>query len=350
MTPYRTLLVSLAFLFLASPWAGATAFGEYNNFPAQAGNPLSTPAGGALGDGRLVVWNGLGLYEQPFVGVDQFVEIATGYEGDPAFVSVSPDGHTLLLGAGGFMDDYTGYLYVVDAHAPVDFGPEDSPALVASHFGGAWLSDTLVILDAGTPSWDSELTVWDISAKSAPVAVVAKPAAAKDSIVAKPGYSSSIAVDFVNGRVYVMDAATVDLRYFDRGDLIAAFQGGYTLDWATDSTPVGTPGTFFTGGVAGITPEGNLIISGSEGYLMPGGVQIVAPDTGIVVETIDPSGVGEYTNVIYNPVTDQMTVLAGGSVCASGGLVGLPAAGMAGLGALGLVLVACGRKVLLRRC
>jgi len=141
-----------------------------------------------------------------------------------------------------------------------------------------------------------------------------------------------------------MDAATLELRAFSVSALINAYETGHTLDWAADGVLIGAPGAYFNGGVNGIMPDGRLVISGALGWDLPGGVQIVDPDTGLVIETLDPSGVEAYTSVIYNPVTGQITAIADGLAYASGDFAKLPAAGLAGLITLAGLLAIVARR------
>lgn len=329
-------------LVLAQGALSAQEFTLYDNFPGPADGAYGV-AGAALPDGRLAVWNGGDVFVQPYPGIDRFQLVASGYAGDPGFIALAPDGHTLALGAG-----YGGQVYLFDLNAPVD-GQDNPPAATLSHYGGAFLTENLLLLDISAADWmNSELHLLDLAAdKAATVRVVSKPAPpedAKDLVVNKPGYTSDIYVDRGAGRVYVMDGATGEVRWFTVNALVQAFEGGATLDWAADGALVGGAGTYYTGGVAGINAAGRLIIDGSFGYMQPGGIQLVDPATGSVVETLDPDGTQGYTSVIYNPVTDVMTVFVNGVTFASEAPASLPAAGFAGLVLCGAAIAAAYRR------
>ncbi len=321
--------VILVFLFAAAPVTLAQSFTLYDNFPGPDEGAYLV-VGAALPDGRLVVWNGDQVFTQQYPGIDRFQPIAAGYPGDPGFIAVSPDGHTVALGSG-----YGGQVYLLDLNEPVD-ARQNPPTLTFSHYGGAFLTEDLLLLDVTASDWvNSELHAFDLgSGKAAAAPVLRKPApasGAKELVVNKPGYASDICVDRAFGRVYVMDAATGEVRWFSVGAVVSAFEGGTTLDWNTDGTLVGGAGTYYTGGVAGINDAGQIIIDGSFGYLQPGGIQLVDPATGAVLETLDPDGTQGYTQVVYNPVTDIMTVFVNGITFASEPPASLPAAGLAGL-------------------
>ena len=176
------------------------------------------------------------------------------------------------------------------------------------------------------------LVVLDLSgAKSGLVPVVLKPSAKADTVLPKPGYSAALSVDRARGRVYAMDAASLELRWFSFAALLNAYNTHTPLEWATDGTPVGAPGQYFNGGVSGITPEGYLVIGGALGWGLAGGVQYVNPESGAIVQTQDPSGRQAYTSVIYNGVTGRVTVMSEGLTYVEGALSELPVAGSLGL-------------------
>jgi len=219
----RSMLFSTTLCLFVATAAGAAGFTAYENFPVTAKYGV---VGDALPDGRLVVWNGATVYFQTLPGGDDFTPVAEGYDGDPAFAVVAPDGHTVLMGAGGFTDPYTDQIYAFDADAPADYAPE-SVVLSRTHYSCVFLTENLILIDAGTPSFASELVIMDLAAKSAPVPVVTKPVeyALKAQVVPKPGYAAGLAYDQAAGRVYAMDAATLELRWFDVDDLIGALGG-----------------------------------------------------------------------------------------------------------------------------
>ncbi len=314
MHPHITTALLAVLVSFALP-ALAGDFVTLDHFPAPAPDAYGV-TGTALNDGTLLLWNGDALFRQAAPGLDRFVQVAEGYAGDPGFAALSPDGALVILGQG-----YAGNLYAFDPAQPADFAPSAIRAN-QSHFAGVFLTNTLLLLDAGTPDWNSELLIIDVSgAKKAPRTVVTKSARFaidKQSVVGKPGYSSALTVDAVHGLVYAMGGQTRELRFFVKQDLIDAYQGNTTLDWETDGTLVGQAGDFFGAGVNGITAQGQLIISGSNGWGEPGGIQIVDPrlddptQAGIV-ETLDPTGVQGYVKAIYNPITGAILAVDAGS-------------------------------------
>jgi len=361
MKQVRTAFSLLGLGVLLASTAVAQTFTAYNNFPEPAPGSFGV-AGAALPDGRLLIWNGQTVFRQFGPNVDSFQPVAAGYPGDPGFVAVSPDGTFAILGAGFNNTASTdlgtnGELYKLDLDTFPDFTP-NSVVASQSHFDGAFLEPGLLLVDAGRLDFSgSDLITIDISGSKALLGgvVVRKPAGTalpKSVVVEKPplSFASSVTVDNAEGVVYAMDANTRELRRFDVSDLINAHQTGTMLDWSADGTLIGSPGDYFSGGVSGIKPAGTLVIGGSEGFGLPGGIQLVDPSNGNVDATLDPTGMQDFTQVIYNEVTDTITALAGGQVFADVmALPGTPAAGT-GVITLGALLMAgLGAGILRRR-
>lgn len=330
---------------LAAPNArAANGFETYEKFPRPAAGAFVV-SGTSAPDGRLLLWDGNAVYRQFDLNTDYFSRLATGYPGDTAFVALAPDGHTVLLGQG-----FAGDIYRLDLNDPRNFSPASVVANIPGHFAGVFLTNNLVLLDVGRLDFTgSELQVIDVSgAKSTPRVGIAKGAGyfssdAKALGVDKPlgSYSSSLAIDPVAGLVYAMDGNTRELRAFSVAALIAAYNTNTPLDWATDGTLIGSAGQFFSGGVAGVRPTGQLVIGGSAGFAQPGGVQIVDPSlanpaSASVLQTLDPAGTQEFYYVIYNAYTDVITALvfSGDAFLPENLATNVPAAGSVGLALL----------------
>jgi hypothetical protein len=302
----RIALASL-FTFVMAGTSLAQDFRPVSQWPDIA--PGSYGISGAnLPDGRLIVWNGLDVFIQDEPGGGYLNEVATGYQGDPGFLAIAPDGYTALLGPG-----YSPKVYLLDTRAPVDF-LAGSEIAAPTHFSGAFLNQDLVVFDRGLDDFSaSELVVLDLSAKkqsAAPRSVLTFSALPpeKSTVLDKPlnSFSSRVHVDLASSTLYVMDANVRELRSFALADVIAAFNNATVLDWSADGTLIGAAGSHFSGGVAGVTPEGNLIVAGSEGYLQPGGIQIVDPTDGSVLEVLDPAGSQEFYSAIYNSALNEI--------------------------------------------
>ena len=336
----------------APPLEFARAYG----FPTAAQGSYGINMGG-LADGRLLVWDGDTVYlqERPpmflgeWVGVESFMAVATGYTGDPAFVAVSPDGHTVVLGAG-----YSGKLYRFDANDPQDYSP-GALITVASHYSGVFLSQNLLLLDGTADDHSTcRLAIVDIAAKT-PVAktVMLKPLQA-DLAPGEFAASAPVAVNAARTTAYAMaviyDASYAvvsnQLRSIPVADLIHAFNTGTLLLW-TDATAIGGPSSFNAGGPAGVLPNGDVLIGGF------GGIQRVSPSTAAVVETYTPAGM-DYYGVGFNAVTGMVFPIVADPVdygmevvyAPVGAFRPLPALGHLGLGALAAtLLLVIGRRM-----
>ena len=354
---YRLFFPALAAALTLLVSLGADAQTTYQNFPATA-RFVVVAAG--LPDGTFLVYNGDEVFRQDAPGADAFTSIASGYDGDPSFLTVAPNGTFAALGAGGFTDPYTGDIYGFDVSAPANFTPA-AVEVNRNHFAAAFLTDDLLLIDAGVFP-DSELAIVDLSAKSGERAlrtVARKPKADKTLVVdPKPGFSANVYHDAARDRVYAMDSNTRELRYFSAAALISAFNTASTLDWTTDGTQVGATGVYYSSGVVGVSPGGDLIIGGSEGFGLPGGIQLVDPDTGAIRNTVDPAGDEGFAAAAYNAASDELLVQQSGAVYSltssdlepapAGPTPGVPAMSGFGLAALaaglGLLLVKNGRR------
>ena len=151
----RAVVFSCAFGVVVSGLAQA-------DFERVQGFPGADPAAygiavQALPSGLFLVWDGNSLYRQTLVGGEDFDVIASGYEGDPSFMALSPDGHTVLLG-GGYMRP----LMLFDINSPVDYTPDAVLSNSISHYWGVFLTEALI--DKGTDDYTTdELGIVDVT-------------------------------------------------------------------------------------------------------------------------------------------------------------------------------------------
>lgn len=266
----------------------------------------------ALPNGCLLVWNGDTVYRQRLPRADSFKAIATGYAGDPGFMAVSPDGHTVLLGAG-----YSGKLYLLDLEDPQPYSasaeiapagyPED-----ASPYSGVFLTASLFLMDSGsmTTSSPAELGIFDVQNPSGGYRrVMQKPAtlAAGDN-----SYSATVAIDAARTWVYAMSyvldsswASTTQLKRISASALVQAYGASATLNWDSDAAAIGAANAFFTTGPSDVMSNGDVLVTGT------GGVQRVEPSTASVVGTYtplsDPLDSWRYSySAAYNAVTGDV--------------------------------------------
>ena len=346
MKRYCNSVVVLS-VFVLTGIAGGTQALEFvraHGFPTAAQGSYGINMGG-LADGRLLVWDGDTVYlqERPpvflgeWVGVESFTAVAAGYKGDPAFVAVSPDGHTVVLGAG-----YSNKLYRFDANDPQDSGPE-SLITVASHYSGVFLSSNLLLLDGTTDDYSTcRLAIVDIAAKTPDAKTVMLKPLAADLGLGEFAASALVAVNAARTTAYAM-AVVYDssfavvgnqLRSIPVADLVNAFNTGTPLLW-TAATAIGGPSAFHAGGPAGVLPNEDLLIGGF------GGVQRVNPATAAVAETYTPAGIDYYgvgfnavTGVVFPIVADPSDYSMDVVYAPRGSFAALPVTGAAGLSLL----------------
>ncbi len=86
-------------LFLSIFEAIAETIIPLSNIPQPApGSYFVTSA--PLSDGTFLIWNGNKVYKQDAPKADTYTLIAEGYQGDPAFIAIKPDGQKAILGQG----------------------------------------------------------------------------------------------------------------------------------------------------------------------------------------------------------------------------------------------------------
>lgn len=342
--------VILAMLVLITPAARGIELELAQSFPEAAPGSFGIEIE-ALPDGRLIVWNGDTIFIQPFPEWNTFEAIASGYTGDPGFMAVSPDGNTVLLGAG-----YSGDLYRFDVNNPAD---NSAAALAANtpHYSGVFLTDSLVLLDRGSSDSLCELAVLDLAAAPPVVRSLMRKPAAEDVPAGGFAASAQLAINSDRTTVYTM-APVYDesfmvtqnqLKSVPVSALISAFNSSTTLDWTADATAIGGPTSYNSGGACGVLLVGLVVITGF------GGVQLVNPESGTIIDTLSPAGF-DYYGAACNPhFGDVYPIVADPSdwsmdvvYAPAGSLAPLPAASVPALLALCGTLMVAG--IWRRRC
>lgn len=324
-------------------------FRVLTTFPAPAPG-ASGVVGTAIPDGRFLAWNGDTVFLQREVGGAIFDPVASGYQGDPGFATLSPAGDFVLLGA-GFGDGTNANVYAFDFDNPQDFAPGDE-VVVPSHFSGAFLNSSLVAFDRGDFGSPAEIIVLDLfsAARGAPrpVTVLRRPEPpSRSTIVTKPSGAFSASVSVHGGLMYVADSGNGQYKSFLVSDIVNAFNTSSTVAWSS-GTDIGAPFDFPLGGVSGVTTSGNLVMAGF------GAIAEVNPTTELIVDTIAPEGSGTFYGVIFNEVTDEPIAVAfpptfGDPLtfyATMNGVASLPAQTWIGIGAIFLLLAWVGRCAL----
>ena len=251
----------------AAPAASADAFGRYGeSYRAFATPPIGGGsfgvAGGALADGRLVMVTGNSVFLESGVGTAVFDEVAildasqTGGAVDPSFLSVSPDGSRIAIGAG--------FGKPVAVFATSALGTPDAPTTLTSgsladyfavgHYDAAWYDNQHLALSAGDFGSAAFVSFLDTSSD---------PASPDNDLVITgiAGSSAGIAFDAA-GRLYTANgyadgsgSMTGNIRAFDSGEW------GAGADFETDGVLIGD---VLSGGSMRFDPEGNLFVGGGD--------------------------------------------------------------------------------------
>lgn len=280
MKPF-SVMAACAALLIAVPAAalglhGVPAFQQLEAFPPAADNAFGVTVD-ALTDGRFIAYDGNSVLVQESRGSDAFTPIATGYPGDPGFISVSPDGRFAMLGAG-----FLGEIWVIDLHDPVDAA--EPVTILEGNFSGAWLTDDRIAINRATqPDPDvfefvAELGVLDLGVDPPAYDIAVSPAG---------GASADMVVGPYGKRLYTADGITGDTRHFAVSALLEAAASGTPLDWE-DGVLLGT---YNTGGPFGVTPDGRrLLIGGADPVEFLGSILVVDTLSGAVIDEFNPSG------------------------------------------------------------
>jgi len=312
---------------LAAP-AAADAFSNYGD----AYRAFSTPpigngsfgvAGAALPDGRLLMVTGNSVYLETGVATASFDEVAmldasqTGGSTDPAFLSISPNGSRIAIGAG--------FNKPVAVFATSALGTPDAPTTLTSgsvadyfavgHFDAAWYDNNSLALTAGNFGQPAFVSLLDTtSAPNNPTNPLI--------ITNIQGASSGIAFDS-DGRLYTANgfangnaSDTGNIRAFDAADWLAG------ADFEAEGTLVGD---ILSGNALRFDAEGNLFVGGGDfgnfdaGYLgvvnadalaeaLAGFGPIDSGDAGQLAR-LDPRGDGfGFFSSAYNAATGELYV------------------------------------------
>ena len=359
MTGLRACVVASAVCCALGASARADAFGVYGGSfrafatPPKGGGSFGV-AGAALPDGRLVMVTGNSVFLESAPGSAQFAEVArldasqTGGSTDPSFLSVSPDGSRIAVGAG--------FGKPVAVFATGALGtPEDPTDLTAGsvadyftvgHYDAAWYDNRRLAItagDFGSPAFVSLLDT--ASDPDSPV---------NDLVITGiAGASAGVAFDSA-GRLYTSNgyadgsgSGTGNIRVFGLAEWMAG------ADFETAGLLVGD---VLSGSSMRFDRDGNLLVGGGDfgvfdaGYLgvihadAIGGVLAgLGPiDTGdpFDLKRLDPRGDGfGYFGSAYNPLTGELYVTDGETWHAT-----IPAPASVGLLAVAGVCVARRRR------
>jgi len=356
-------------LFLGLVGLATSAMAGYPRvFESMSGYPsvFGPVVADVLGDGRFILYEGSGtsggnIYIEDAAGSGTFGLVATGYQGDPGFIAVAPDGHTCLIGAGGV--DWVGdiendWVWLFDADNPSN-APATDPgtgyvadglAIVRNNFWGVWIDSTHVLIESADEFWSGQIGILDVATGT--YRVVVNKVGSTSSIVLGKGYMASYAFSTLG-----WDPNKGETRRFHVPSLLDIFN-----DAAYD--PLTSPVPWTSGAVLGTYPDLNAGPSavGDAGVLMFGShvgqIAYVSPTNGELIGPASNVPLGGTGSVrpYYNAETRKVFVTETdwGAYTFSGyisedKLAELPAAGAVALFALAAVLAAVARRGLQSR-
>ncbi|MFG0259246.1 MAG: PEP-CTERM sorting domain-containing protein, partial [Phycisphaerales bacterium JB041] len=265
----------------------------------------------------------------------------TGGSTDPAFLTVSPDGQRIAIGAG-----FGKPVAVFETNA---LGTPNAPTTLTSgtladyftvgHFDGTWFDNTSLALTAGEFGQPSFVSMLDTT--SAPDNPLNEPV-----VTNILGGSAGVVFDSAgrlytaNGFAYGTGSDTGNIRVFEAADWL----GG--VDFETGGTLIGD---VLSGNALNIDADGNLFVGGGDfnnfdaGYLGIINAQAIAdalagsgpidPDNPLHLARLDPrlDGFGFFGSA-FNPATGELYITDGqtwyATVPAPSSLALLAAAGL----------------------
>jgi len=358
-------VVACAALALQAPaQAGMTAFDVYGASWREIALPPVGPGSfsvalDALADGRLVAATGLSVFVETAVGSGLFAQAATvdgalvGGSTDPSFLSVSPDGSKIALGAG-----FGKPVVVFDASVLSTTAPGSITAAAASvfhvdHFSAAWADDSSLAIASGAFGSPSIVSLLDVT--SDPLSPV------HTTVVANIGGASGGVAFDAAGNLYTSNG--FDLGPGGTGT--GAVKAFAPSQWspASPAPDFESAGQFvidiLSASSLAFDGEGDLFVGGGDSFgpgetgflavVRAGAVQSALAGAGPIdplsadVRRLDPLGDGSgLYSVFFNEATGELYAQAGGRLFAT-----LPSPGGA---ATLLVAALAGGSVRRRRC
>lgn len=340
----RSCAAAIAVVLSASDSPASAAFDSYGrsfrpiDAPAVAPGSFATKAD-ALADGRLVAVTGLGVYLETGVGTGAFTLAATIDSAlvdgatDPSFVSVSPDGSRIALGAGfDFASGATRPVVVFDS-ALLEGGAgvideSNASAFQVEHFDAAWADNSRLAITAGSFGSPARVDVLDVTSDASAPSL----RTAIDNI---QGASAGVAFDSA-GNLFTGNGFDLGVAGATETGAIKAFSAD--LWEASAPADFEAQGAFIGEALSASTLDfdhlGNLFVGGgdfSEGDAGYAGV--IAADAiaealagfgafdlsdPFSVRRLDPAGTGDaFYSVLFNGATGELILSDGANFYAT---------------------------------
>lgn len=241
-------------------------------------------------DGRVVAFDGFTVFIQQAVNMPEFTAIGTlpeTFRGgtDPAFVEVSPDGNTLILGggAGGFQfpdPAFNGAMFSM----PIEGGTATMIGLFPFHIQPAFRNPGELFFGQGETFGFFVGSVELLDLKTG----------TKQSVVGNiPGDPGGVTFN-ARGDLFVGLGSASDLtrigeiRRFDKHDINYAISTGVPLDFDNDSTLIAQ---VLNAGDLEFGSTGNLFVGGGDLFGITGSFGFIAEidrNTGRIINRFDP--------------------------------------------------------------
>lgn len=239
-------------------------------------------------DGRIIAFDGFTVYVQESRQSATLTPIGTlpeQYRGgtDPAFISVSPNGQTILLGAGAggfkFPDpDFNGNIFTM----PIEGGEAELVGRYMWSIQGVWLDNNTFIFGQGETFGLFTGSVEALNINTGTTTTI---------IGNIPGDPGGIAFDN-QGNLYVGLGSgqdgnrTGEIRRFDKSIVDAALAGQGFVDFETGELIA----KVLNAGDLAFSPNGKLFVSGANFTTGDAGyIAEVDVDTGQIVRKFDPA-------------------------------------------------------------
>lgn len=268
-------------------------------------------------DGRIVAFDGFTVFIQQAVNMPAFEAIGTLPEffrggTDPAFIEVSPDGNTLILGggAGGFQFSdpaFNGAMFSL----PIEGGTATQIGLFPFHIQPAFRNPGELFFGQGETFGFFVGSIELLNLKTG----------VKQSVVGNiPGDPGGVTFN-ARGDLFVGLGAASNLsrvgeiRRFDKHDINNAISSGVPLDFDSDSTLIAQ---ILNAGDLEFGSTGNLFVGGGDLFGITGSLGFIAEidrNTAQVINRFDPidgdpdDGDFVFFGLAFTPVNCQLGAL-----------------------------------------
>jgi hypothetical protein len=264
--------------------------------------------------GTLYDWDGLNVYRLDGGSFTQIGQVP-GNSADPGPINFSSDGQNILLGngyGGQQGGSYDGEIFSL----PIAGGTTSTPV------GNVPGNDDFVPIPASSSIANSSVTKFFVNGASgigydSDVSVFDSSTGTDTPVIQIPGASASMALNASNHCLYVEDG----YDYSTDGSSFTGEIRSFTLAQIDTALNTDTPLSFTSGKLFNVlagSQSGDGLFFDKDGFLLAGGDDPNTYDGGVVA--FYPNGsianftdFGTYTDIVYNPASDQVLVVPYGA-------------------------------------